>query len=70
MFLPVSPPSMKLQNYALFMWSYLASLKVRPQIIHPPQPTALSIPFQSCSLTKNEIRTLAILLVYEFNLGN
>ena len=44
---PVSPRGMQLEDDALFLGSYLPSLQVRPQVVHPPKSATLSAPPQS-----------------------
>lgn len=45
----VAPESMQFNYDAFLLRCYLASLKARPQVVHPPQPTALATPIQTCS---------------------
>jgi hypothetical protein len=52
---------MQLHNNALFMGSYLPPLQVWPQVIHPPQSAALSIPFQPCTASKRQGHKISVL---------
>lgn len=44
---PVPPPSMELNDNALFLWWHAAMLEARVKIVHPAQAAALSCPVEA-----------------------
>lgn len=57
---PVSESRMEVEYQLLLLLGEMATLDVWPQVVRPPQPTALATPQQTCSLQRVETHHISI----------